>query len=99
MMPVILTLWGEHETDEGQALANIIDTMPLIVALRIKVSSYHSEYIRNSLCSTYFLTLNILIIQCTLRDVNIAALNLSTKFGSSILLNPPIQQAADLKHW
>nr|XP_027108928.1 replication protein A 70 kDa DNA-binding subunit B-like [Coffea arabica] len=68
MMPVILTLWGEHETDEGQALANIIDTMPLIVALRIKVSSYHT-------------------------------LNLSTKFGSSILLNPPIQQAADLKHW
>nr|XP_027086623.1 uncharacterized protein LOC113708360 [Coffea arabica] len=43
MMPVILTLWGEHETDEGQAIANVIDTMPLIVALRIKVSSYHSK--------------------------------------------------------
>ena len=72
MMPVILTLWGEHETDEGQALANIIDTMPLIVALRIKVSSYHSEYIRNFLCSTYFLTLNILnLVNIAARKLNI----------------------------
>ena len=56
MMPVILTLWGEHETDEGQMIANVIDTMPLIVALRIKVSSYHSEYIKNFPSWTYFLT-------------------------------------------
>nr|XP_027091801.1 uncharacterized protein LOC113712521 [Coffea arabica] len=42
-MPVILTLWGEHETDEGQTIANIIQSMPLIVALRVKVSSYHSK--------------------------------------------------------
>ena len=44
-MPAILTLWGDHKIDEGQAIANIIQSMTLIVALQVKVSSYHSKYI------------------------------------------------------
>ena len=44
-MPVILTLWGDHETDEGQALTNIVQNMPFIAALRLKVTSYHSKYL------------------------------------------------------
>nr|XP_027064184.1 replication protein A 70 kDa DNA-binding subunit B-like isoform X2 [Coffea arabica] len=67
-MPVILTLWGDHETNEGQAIANMIQSMPLIVGLRLRVSSYHT-------------------------------LNLSTKFGSSVLVNPPIQQGSMLRQW
>ena len=84
--------WGEHETDEGQTIANMIQSMPLIVALRVKVSSYHSK------CTTkyYKYTIHILAL---FNIHNTSALNLTTKFGSSILVNLPIQPAAMLKEW
>lgn len=40
--PKVLTLWGEHESDEGQAIADSIHTEPVIAALTVKVTSYHS---------------------------------------------------------
>nr|XP_027099826.1 replication protein A 70 kDa DNA-binding subunit B-like isoform X2 [Coffea arabica] len=67
-IPTILTLWGAYELNEGQAIADIIDSQPIIAALKVKVSSYHT-------------------------------VNLSTKPGSAILINPPIEQAATIKSW
>lgn len=67
-MPIILTLWGDHEKDEGHAITEMIHTHPIIAALRVKVSSYHT-------------------------------LNLSTKYASCILVNPPIQEAPEIKSW
>nr|XP_027124128.1 replication protein A 70 kDa DNA-binding subunit D-like [Coffea arabica] len=39
-MAIILTLWGEHATDEGQIIAETIHTQPLVAALRVKATSY-----------------------------------------------------------
>ncbi|XP_027166146.1 replication protein A 70 kDa DNA-binding subunit B-like [Coffea eugenioides] len=65
---MVLTLWGEHESEERQDIADMIHTQPVVAALRVRVTSYH-------------------------------AMHLSTKFSSSILINPPIQQANDLRNW
>ena len=44
-MTIILPLWGEHATDEGQIIAETIHTQPLIAALRVKATSYGSKTI------------------------------------------------------
>ncbi|XP_071928195.1 replication protein A 70 kDa DNA-binding subunit B-like [Coffea arabica] len=66
--PMVLTLWGEHESEEGQDIADMIHTQPVVAALRVRVTSYHT-------------------------------MHLSTKYSSSILINPPIQQATGLRNW
>nr|XP_027071810.1 replication protein A 70 kDa DNA-binding subunit B-like [Coffea arabica] len=66
--PLVLTLWDEHEFDEGQQIADMIHTQPIIATLRIKATSYHT-------------------------------LNLSTKFATCILINPPTAQANALRTW
>ena len=41
--PMLLTLWGDYETEEGQTIIEMIHTQSITAALRVKVTSYRSK--------------------------------------------------------
>nr|XP_027121389.1 uncharacterized protein LOC113738402 [Coffea arabica] len=38
---MLMTLWNEFEHDEGSKIADMISTAPLIIALRVKVTTFN----------------------------------------------------------
>ena len=40
---MLMTLWNEFEHDEGSKIADMISTAPLIIALRVKVTTFNSK--------------------------------------------------------
>ncbi|XP_027076801.1 replication protein A 70 kDa DNA-binding subunit D-like [Coffea arabica] len=65
---VLLSLWDDFLTNEGQQLLSNLHSYPVIIARRIKVNNYNG-------------------------------VALGTWFDSVILVDPPVQEARELKNW
>ncbi|CAA0830555.1 HXXXD-type acyl-transferase family protein [Striga hermonthica] len=66
--PMLFTLWNEFEENEGVQLSSTIPTGNIVLAMRIKVTTFNS-------------------------------LSLTTRLPTCILINPPMQEAINLKQW
>ncbi|KAL4583516.1 hypothetical protein LXL04_008090 [Taraxacum kok-saghyz] len=65
---MILTLWDSFDTEEGQALEEMLENTPIIYAMHIKVTTFYG-------------------------------LSLTTKKGSTIMINPPVPDEVKLLDW
>ncbi|XP_071925869.1 replication protein A 70 kDa DNA-binding subunit B isoform X3 [Coffea arabica] len=65
---VLLSLWDDFLNNEGQVLLNNMQSYPVIIGRRLKVTNYNG-------------------------------VALSTWFDSALLVDPPIQEARQLKNW
>ncbi|GER30139.1 replication protein A 70 kDa DNA-binding subunit [Striga asiatica] len=66
--PMLFTLWNEFEANEGVQLSSTIPTGNIVLAMRIKVTTFN-------------------------------CLSLTTRLPTCILINPPMQEAVNLKQW
>ncbi|CAL5358466.1 unnamed protein product [Camellia sinensis] len=50
LMPIVLTLWGQFVTNEGEILQTIAQSFPTLIAVRLKVSSFHAAHQLHNWC-------------------------------------------------
>ncbi|CAL5413369.1 unnamed protein product [Camellia sinensis] len=50
LMPIVLTLWGQFVTNEGERLQAIAQSFPTLIAIRLKVSSFRAAHQLHNWC-------------------------------------------------
>ena len=95
---MILTLWGSLDQKEGRELEQKIDDVPMIFAMRVKVTTFYGQFMFTYSTIIYIrshiqITALIFILQIP------TGLSLSTKGASAILINPPVTEELQLKAW
>ncbi|XP_028086421.1 uncharacterized protein LOC114287309 [Camellia sinensis] len=58
LMPIVLTLWGQFVTNEGEILQTIAQSFPTLIAVRLKVSSFHGQSLSTKPTSAFVLNPN-----------------------------------------
>lgn len=58
LMPIVLTLWGQFVTNEGEILQAIAQSFPTLIAVRLKVSSFRGQSLSTKPTSAFVLNPN-----------------------------------------
>ncbi|XP_028126335.1 replication protein A 70 kDa DNA-binding subunit B-like isoform X2 [Camellia sinensis] len=58
LMPIVLTLWGQFVTNEGERLQAIAQSFPTLIAIRLKVSSFRGQSLSTKPTSAFVLNPN-----------------------------------------
>ena len=107
MRPFILTLKNDFEEINGLAIVAVQNHFPVIIAIRMKVTTQNC----NQIPTIYYLKNTITLISKKIFFVHLAVhifflffpyipdLSLSTQDSTTILISPIVQQATDLHHW
>ena len=96
---MLMTLWNEFEHDEGSKIADMISTAPLIIALRVKVTTFNSKIF---IIHYNSFTVCLLSISCVLllkHFIIFTALSFTTRYSSGILISPPLPDELSLRQW
>lgn len=105
--PFMFTMWDDLADNEGAELLQQLHDHPVILAKRVAVTEYRRGMINRSsylnICTVpplYFprtLTNNFSALLPTIFMP--AVLRLTTRYASTILINPPYVQATESMHW
>ncbi|KNA23338.1 hypothetical protein SOVF_025630 isoform A [Spinacia oleracea] len=58
LKPIMLTLWDDFASKEGQKIAQMIQTKPIIIGMRLKVVSYHGTSLATRSSSTFLINIS-----------------------------------------
>ena len=107
MRPFILTLKNDFLQANGPAIAVAQNNFPVIIGIRMKVTTQNC----NQIPPIYYLKNTITLISKKIFFVHLAVhifflffpyipdLSLSTQDSTTILISPIVQQETDMHHW
>lgn len=94
MQTAVLVMWNEFIKTEGEKIISDLRNRPVVIGRRVKVIFYNGNLTPNLQKKKCLLIFYVLSYKCIVSETEI-----STKVGSVLLVNPPIQEAMRLKNW
>ena len=98
---VLLSLWDSFLANEGQEILSKLHSYPVIIARRVRVNNYNGLFqfqLLTFLLFSFFYLPATPVKKCVLYFHH-TGVALGTWFDSAILVDPPIQEARELKNW